>query len=162
MRHAAGLLAFFLIALAKPADTFDLRRLYGAPEIERFQMRPDVTLTVAYGTNGEACEFEIEPQKQFLQLPVANEMLSKDLVDQLMNEIAPAGSRGKELMPLGSVVVSGSCNGAVTFGEYENVQIELTYGRCEKEIGVHAAIVTLKRPTCEKWYKKPIVTPKPR
>jgi hypothetical protein len=95
-------------------------------------MRPDVTLTASYGTDGRACVLEIEPRKDFLQEMVANETLSKEAVDQLLEEIAPRSTWGRASIPLGSNVMSGSCNSGMTFGEYENVSINVSYGFCEK------------------------------
>jgi hypothetical protein len=120
-------------------------------------MRPDVTLTASYGTDGKACVLEIEPRKDFLQNMVANETLSQDTVDQLLEEIAPRSTWGQASLPLGRVAMSGSCNSGMTFGEYENVSINESYGFCEKPIGFHSATVTFKRSACEQWRKPPPV-----
>jgi hypothetical protein len=157
VRWIAACLVFLVIPLSKPVDTFDLRQRYGDPRTERFRVRPDVTLIVSYGTDHKSCVLEIEPRKEFLQEMVANETLSKDLTDQLLDEIAPPGIRGKEIMPLGSNVVSGSCNGGMTFGEYENLSINVSYGFCDKTIGVHSATATFKRSACEQWHKPQLV-----
>lgn len=166
MRWIAAFLVFLAIPFTKPTDTFDLRQRYGDPRTERFRIRPDVTLAVSYGTDHKSCVLEIEPRKDFLQEMVANETLSKELTDQLLDEIAPPSIRGKEVMPLFSVVVAGGCNGMMTFGDYENVSINVSYGFCEKVIGVHSATITFKRSACEQWRKPPPVkteqTPKPK
>ena len=148
------------VPLAKPTDTFDLRQRYGDPRTERFLMRPDVTLTASYGTEGRACVLEIEPRKDFLQEMVANETLSKETVDQLLEEIAPRSAWGRASIPLGSNVMSGSCNSGMTFGEYENVSINVSHGFCEKAIGVHSVTVTFKRSGCEQWRKPPPIKTK--
>ena len=118
-------------------------------------MRPDVTLTASYGTDGKVCEFEIEPRKDLLQNSVANETLSKETVDQLLEEIAPRSTWGKEWIPLGSNVTSGSCNSGITFGDYDNVRASISYGFCSKTVGVHKATVTYKRSACAQFFKPP-------
>lgn len=118
-------------------------------------MRPDVTLTASYGTDGKACHFEIEPRKDLLQNSVANETLSKETVDQLLEEIAPKSNWGKERIPLGSNGMSGSCNSGFTWGDYENVGASISYGFCNKSIEVHRATVTYKRSACAQFFEPP-------
>jgi hypothetical protein len=148
---------FLVIPLSKPVDTFDLRQRYGNPLTERFSMRPDVTLAVSYGTDGKACVLDLEPRKEFLQESSANEMLTDETLDQLLEEIVPKSSWGKETLP--SIGVSGSCMGQVSFSHYENIDLTVSSAFCEGVKGVHGATVHFKRSACSQWYKPPVFTP---
>ena len=110
---------------------------------------------VAYGTDGKAYVLEIGPRKDYIQTldVVADASLSMDTVTSILDEVAPPSARGKETMPLFSAIVSGSCNSGMTFGEYENTRIDLSYGFCAKPISVHSATVFIKRSECDRWGK---------
>ena len=157
MRWFAACLLFLAIPFSKPTDTFDLRQRYGDPETERFRIRPDVTLAVSYGTDGKACVLNIKPRKEFLEESVANEILTDETVDQLLEEIVPKSSWGKETLP--RIGVAGSCNGEISFSHYENIDLTVTSAFCETVKGVHGATVHFKRSACSQWYKPPVFTP---
>jgi hypothetical protein len=151
VRFLSGCLVFLAIAAAAPQDSFDLRSRYGEPDVERFEIRPGIAMTVGYGTDGKACMLEIEPRMDFLQEMVANETMSEETVDTILDEIVPPYTRGKETVPLGSIGVSGSCNSGMTFGEYDNVEVTLSYQFCERPIGIHSATVSYRRSACDGW-----------
>jgi hypothetical protein len=149
VRFLLGCLTFLVLA-ATPQDSFDLRTRYGEPDVERFNIRPDITMGVGYGADRRACLLDIEPRKDFLQDMVAEETLSMDTVTSVLDEVVPPYTRGKETLPPFSAMASTSCNSGFTWADYENVEITLSYTSCVKPIGVHRATVNFKRTACGK------------
>lgn len=149
MRVFSGCLLFLALAAATPQDSLDLRKRYGEPDVERFTIRPGITMTAEYGADGKACVLSIEPHKDFFQDMVADETLPMDTMTSILDEVAPPSTRGKELSAPYTVVMSSSCNGGMTFADYENVRINLVYGFCLKQIVDHRATVIFKRGVCE-------------
>jgi len=156
VRFLSGCLVFLAIAAAAPQDSFDLRSRYGEPDVERFEIRPGITMTVGYGTDGKACMLEIEPRTHFLQGTASSELLSHDTMTNILDEVAPPSMRGKVVNP-GLFGVSGGCADQYTFTEYDNIETIVNSAYCENSKGVHAAIVHFKRGACGQWYTPPIV-----
>jgi hypothetical protein len=148
LRFLSGCLMFLALAVTTPQDSFDLHRRYGEPTLERFNIRPGITMTASYGSDGKACWLSVEPSQDFFQDMVARETLSMETVTSVLDEVVPPSTRGKESFPAFSAGASGSCNSGQTWADYENIQINLSYSFCEKPIGVHRATVQFKRAAC--------------
>ena len=114
-------------------------------------MRSDVTMSTQYGTDGKACVLTVEPRKDFLSRMAAGQTLSMEALTSLLDEVVPPSTRGKENFPLFSAVVAGGCGAAMTWADYENVQMVLSYTFCAEPIGVHSATVYFKRAACPQW-----------
>jgi hypothetical protein len=150
LRILLGCVAFLALAAPAPQSSFDLRARYGEPDVQRFAIRPDVTMAVEYGSDGKTCNFDIEPRHAFIHGTIIRQStISKETALELIDEVAPADTRGKERIPLFSNVISSSCNGQETFGDYDNVQIMIGFGSCELPVGVRSVSVRFKRPVCE-------------
>jgi len=139
---------FLALAAATPQDSFDFRTRYGDPDVERFNLRPGITMTAEYGPDGKACLLDIEPRKDFLRDMEADETLSMETVTSVLDEIVAPDTRGKETLPLFSGQASTSCNHGFTWGDYDNIQIGLVYAFCVKPIGIHSATIKFKRAAC--------------
>lgn len=148
VRFLSGCLTFLAFATTAPQDSFDLRARYGQPDLERFNIRPGITMTAGYGLDGKACWLDIAPNKDSFQDMVATETLSMETVTSVLDEIVPPSTRGKEHFPAFSAAVASSCNHGESWADYENIQVNLVYGFCEKEIAVHNAAVQFKRAAC--------------
>jgi hypothetical protein len=153
-----------LLLLGPPTrlDSFDMRARYGEPDVQRFAIRPDVTMTVEYGTDHKACILDIEPRQSFIRGTIPQmKVIPKEQMLQLLDEVAPPEMRGAEKVPLfSSDSVTGSqCLGHSTFGQYTNAGIGLSYIVCNPPMGgitdgMEEARVQFKRPACEsltKW-----------
>jgi hypothetical protein len=72
----------------------DLRRTYGAPLSEVFVVRPGISATATYATDGRIIELMISPR---ITGPVKSRVatLSRDSVDEVLNELVPASKRGR-------------------------------------------------------------------
>jgi hypothetical protein len=162
MRVLFSCVAFLVLAAPTPQGSVDLRARYGEPDVQRFGLRPDITVTVEYGSDQKACILEIEPRQAFIRgrLPQMK-TISKEQMLQLLDEVAPPRTRGIESVPLFSndFASGGQCMGHGTFGQYANVNISLSYIVCDPPMGrlttgVQSARVQFNRPACEslnKW-----------
>ena len=143
------LLAFLLIgatSLSLSQSSQDLRSRYGEPDIERFTPTPDIGLTVEYGSDGLACQIVIERKQSLLHDKQAEKYMKPEVASDLIDEIAPPSSRGKEVNSL--LESMGCAEGRVR--EYENVWIAHYSDVCvplkpERE---SSATVVFKRQAC--------------
>ena len=106
-------------------------------------MRPGISVTATFGTNGRITEFLIYPQNtgelKFSRL----NSLSKDSVTAIIDELVPPAVRGKHVI---STFIhldcppANDCNG--TSDTYEKATI---YYNAAAEGRVHYAVVNLKK-----------------
>ena len=122
---------------------------YGQPDIERFAARPGISLTVEFGSDGLACRELIEPTQPLLHVHREERasFMSSEAVTELLEEIAPMDTRGKETRRF--TTMSG-CN-AFEVIEYANVTITRSTHNCapsrpDRETD---ATVTFKRDACQ-------------
>src|SRR5215472_12498836 len=102
-------LAFLLAgtaSLSLAQSSQELRSRCGEPDIERFTAAPDIGLTVEYGSDGLACQIAIE-RKQSLLHEQAEKYMRPEVASELIDQIAPPVSRGKEVN--GSFLESMGC-----------------------------------------------------
>ena len=137
-------------AVSAPQDSFDLRKRYGPPDMERFVIRPDITMAVEYGSDGKACIFDFEPRQAFIHGMLIRQLaVSKETALELLDEVTPLEIRGKEKCPLFACGgFQASCGGGV-WGEYENIQVSAVMDMCKTPIAVRSLSVRFKRPVCE-------------
>jgi hypothetical protein len=163
VRGLLGCVAFLALAAPMPQSSFDLHARYGEPDVQRFAIRPDITMTVEYGDDHRACILEIEPRQAFIRGRFAEmKTISKEETLRLLDEVAPPEIRGAEKLPLFSndfATGPPQCLGHGTFGQYAEANISLAYVVCDPPFGhgavaVQSARVQFTRPACEsltKW-----------
>ncbi|MFY9803008.1 MAG: hypothetical protein WA211_14515 [Candidatus Acidiferrales bacterium] len=129
----------------------ELHSRYGEPDQERFTVRPGISLTVQYGSDHLACQFIVAPSKPFDATdPVASySTMQAATVTEILEEIAPAGMRGKQT-PAGEWA-TGCADENVEF-DYENVLIVRSVNSCapSKPNPENTATLYLKRNICPK------------
>jgi hypothetical protein len=154
LRAVLGCIAFLSLAAPTPQSSVDLRARYGEPDVQRFVIRPDITMTVEYGSDHQACILEVEPRQAFIHgLFGSQASFSKETALQLLDEVAPSELRGKDTMPLFSGYVQTSCGGFTT-GLSEHAQLVMGLDLCKTPATVRSLRVTFTRPACEpltKW-----------
>lgn len=107
MRIVTGLLAFLAVAAAIPQDSFNFHARYGQPDVERFALRPDITMAVEYGSDGKACLLNIEPrQAEISAVNYDRPTMSKETATDLLKEVVPPETRGNSI-PGGRLLQSG-------------------------------------------------------
>jgi len=75
--------------------------------MERFTARPGISLAVEYGSDHLVCQILIEPPQSLIHQEEQARLMSSEGVSEVLEEVAPASTRGKEVNS--SVFVSG-CN----------------------------------------------------
>ncbi len=126
-------------------DTSTLRAKYGEPlPQESFQVRPNIVALVKYGPSRQACRIELPPGSYVhLDGEVPPEYISKQQVDEVIDELVPPSERGKEIMK----GVMGAGRFSLAYAEYEHVNI------AEPQDADHpgrrtSVTITFNRPDC--------------
>jgi hypothetical protein len=147
MRLVAGCLITIALMAATPQTSDDYYARYGKPDAERFVVRPDLVLSVEYGADGAACKMRIEPRQSLLFAMAirTNPTAPVDEVMQVLSEVVPPETRGKELGP-GNIF--GHLVGTPPPTEYENVTIIQEFGT-SKPLALSSVAVLFKRPECD-------------
>jgi hypothetical protein len=127
LRFLSGCLMFLALAATTPQDSLDLRARYGEPDLERFAIRPDVTLTAEYGSDGKARTLEIEPRHVFLH-PFFEQQpsMSREAAMDALNEVMPE-THGQNSGP--NAVMQASC-GAIQFMFYKSISVSVGLDPC--------------------------------
>ena len=137
----------WLIAAPVMAQTStELRKRYGEPQSETYQVRPGIVLSVFYTKSGQLCRMEISPQRQKVRLGLAAEVMPSDEVLRIIDELIPIDQRGRSIR---KVTDTSGCNENL-IAEYEKVIVSLS-NRCQAQGGgTYSAIIEWKEAKCEK------------
>jgi hypothetical protein len=127
MRIGAGWFLVAIVSLALPQSSQELHYRYGEPNLERFTARPGISLTVQYGSDHIACQALIEPPRLLLQSEEQTPLMRSDDVSEVLEEIVPLSTRGKQL---NTASLQSGCN-VVGLTEYENVYISRATHECD-------------------------------
>jgi len=146
MRILVACLLIVATSLPVAQTSQKLRVRYGEPDIERFTVSGDVGLTVEYGSDDLACQMVIETKRPLLHSEQTLAYMSPEAVGDLVDEIVPPTSRGREV---NTILESMGC-AEVRAVEYENVWIAHASDMCvplkpERE---SRATMVFKRPAC--------------
>jgi hypothetical protein len=124
---------------AQTKDEFKKR--FGDPVSETFMVRPGIVLTASYTPSGQIRELLIAPEMTGL-IKSKNKTLSHDLLREIIDELLPAGERGKFI--ISSFLNCSDCGG--TLDKYESVTIYYNAGKD----GVNYAVIQWKSASSEK------------
>jgi hypothetical protein len=140
-------IAFGVILLAATSafgqiDASSLRSKYGAPlDRETFMVRPGIEMVVDYGSGKQVCQIEL-PSGDRIVGSVPAGVVTKQQVDEVLNEVVPPSVRGKEINR--GLIYTGAP--MFSFTDYEHISTgELQVGGIGKGI-----TVTFKDPACPK------------
>jgi hypothetical protein len=148
MRIFIGCLFIAAVSIVPTPSSQELRNRYGEPDRERFAARPGISLAVEYGSDHLACQALIEPPQPLTYTEEQVPLMFSEGVSEVLEEIVPVASRGKEINGLISV---HGCNEA-RMTDYENVSIMRSTHTCDPsspDQDVRTAI-TFKRDICPK------------
>lgn len=88
-------LLFLLIANATVAQTAsDFSARYGYPEVERFVVRPGITIMASYAEDRSVCEMVIEPKHSIHKAAGEAQSMPADAVSEMIDELIPRSGRG--------------------------------------------------------------------
>jgi hypothetical protein len=124
----------------------DLRTRYGDPDVERFIVRPGITLMVGYGTDQCACQMTLEPTRSIIPHDEPAKYVRPEVVTDILDEVLPEAERGSLLL---RTVTKSGCN-EFEIADYQNVTISRFRHKCDlpnPEIE-GAATLTRKNPAC--------------
>jgi hypothetical protein len=128
MRILAGcLLVAVGTALAAPSSSY-LHSKYGPSDLERFQVRPGISLTVQYGSDHQACQMAIGPVQPLIHQEVESQFISSQSVTEVLEEVAPVAARGKQISGPGGFQSSCAVD---TITDYENITIPRVTSACK-------------------------------
>jgi hypothetical protein len=92
------LLFLVLSAIVAPAQTAsELSARYGDPDVERFLVRPGITLMARYAGDRTACEMVIEPIRSIIPRNESEMYMRPEVMTEIIDEVLPEASRGKLL-----------------------------------------------------------------
>src|ERR1700727_3848696 len=86
---------FLVIATASVAQTAtDLTARYGYPDVERFVVRPGITMMASYAEDRTACEMVIEPKHPIHRSDDKEQSMATATVSEIIDELAPESEAG--------------------------------------------------------------------
>ena len=124
----------------------DLHSRFGEPDMERFVVRPGITLTVSYGTDRAACRMVIGPTRSIIPRDEPTQYMRPEDVTEIIDEVLPEANRGDLLL---GVVTKSGCNDLETI-DYQNITVSRFRHKCDlpKPEIEGAATLTRKDPAC--------------
>ena len=156
-RLVTSLLIMLVAAASCLAQTpDDLRRKYGKPEtlskksspnrIERYRVRPGLSLTVTFAGEAAICEMMFEPERKSNDGRMAARVLTEEEARKIVEEYAPIEKRGRAII---NMTRPGHDCTSVAYNEYEQVMIAIII-RCEERGGgIHSIKIRWKATACE-------------
>ena len=146
MRISIACLLVGALTAVTPQTSTEFHARYGQPNAETFAVSPNLMLSVEYGDDGSACKMRIEPRHSLLHPSWSNPPAPTEDMMDVLSEVVPQESRGKELGP-GKLF--GAWAGAPPPTEYENVTLIQEFGNGTKPLTLSSIAVLFKRPACE-------------
>ncbi len=124
-------------------DAFSLRSRYGPPlERETFTVRPGTEMIVDYGPNKQVCRIQLPSGIQYGGI-VPDNAITKQRIDEVLNEVVPPSIRGLELGHGPDGIWSSL---TITFTLYERLSISEAL---KEGVGI-GITVSLTDPSCAK------------
>jgi hypothetical protein len=120
-------------ALAQQMDSATLRAKYGEPLArETFHVRPNIEAMVTYGPGRQVRKIELPPGK---------DVETRQQVDEVVAELVPLPTRGKEIRRM----VASTGRNSLSSIEYQNVNIAEPQDNGRRT----AVTITFNRPDCQ-------------
>jgi hypothetical protein len=153
MNRLAPSILFLLLGIAAPCrgqSAADLSAKY--PVVAAYEVRPGIMMTPSYASDGQVCEMMLERHTAVTKTKTTMNFglpLSKELVNEIVDELVPPSERGKELTDfknwLGTTIEGGFIT---TDHAYENVVVRV-YGITRPEPGGDIVVtITWRKRTC--------------
>jgi hypothetical protein len=126
----------------------ELHTRYGKPNLERYMARPGIAVTVEYGSDHSACWVLIEPPRPLFHPEEDLPLMSSDTVTEILEEIAPADTRGINVL---SMISDKGCAESQTT-QYQALTINLTRNICLSPAPEHEvrATISYNRDVCRR------------
>jgi hypothetical protein len=146
MRNITACLLFAFLNVVLAPSSQELHTRYGEPNLERFMARPGIAVSVEYGADGAACSVLIEPPRPLLRREENGPLMLSDTVTDILEEIAPVGTRGPGVL---TEISAMGCS-ELRQTDYQEMTIGRQRDNCESGKPEHEvrATVTYKRDVC--------------
>ena len=143
-------LALLLLALPALAQTrTEFRQRYESPKADIYLVRQGIIMSVKFAASplwkDYACEATIKPKNTAASKAGDSEVMSSELLEQLIAEVMPIERRGKLINQLS---VNGGCNG-LSISIYENVTVSHVTRCKQRGGGTYQAWIKWKAVWCE-------------
>jgi hypothetical protein len=113
----------------------DLKRKYGSPTSETFEVRPGIGITIRQASNGTVTEMLVVAMEPGSLIQSRHMTLSQDAAKSLIDELVPSSRRGKFIIA-GFLNVTclpeSDCMGS--FENYENLRITYNSAKAAGQI----------------------------
>jgi MarR family len=119
----------------------DLHTRYGVPVAQRFEVRPRITLMVAYGMDQAACQMVVEPTHSIIPRDEPAKYTRPEVVDEIIDEVLPDADRGKLLF---GIVTKSGCNDYQR-DDYQNFTVSRLRHNCSLPNPEIEGVATLTR-----------------
>jgi hypothetical protein len=120
----ALILIFFVVSTAHAQSAEAFAQKY--PAATFYEVRPGVFMTPTLGSQGQVCKMTVEKRRLNGTDLDSEALLSDELIQTLVDELAPAKLRGKELTDFNnwfdSIIVSSL---SISRTNYENASVEV-------------------------------------
>jgi hypothetical protein len=93
--------------------------------VEAYEIRPGILMMPRYTDDGSVCEIGLEPLRYTRKEIEAKNFLSRQTIDQIVDELAPAAERGPNTTQFGGDEILYSGVNAWTNVYYENVSVQM-------------------------------------
>jgi len=148
MRLLSVCVGVAIASAALPQSTQEFHNRYGEPDLERFEARPGISLTVEYGSDYLACQITMEPPQPLVPGEERIQFMSSEGVSELLEEVVPVAMRGNVISRSS---FQSSC-GVGYFTDYENISIMRGMSACRYSSPEHDSKtqIIFKRDVCPK------------
>jgi hypothetical protein len=111
-----------------------------------YEVRPGIVMTPKYASDGQVCEMVLERRHKTETSINFDVLLSKELIEELVDQLVPKIERGKDLTELLNSTIDGGF--VTTEYAYENVLIKV-YGTTRPQpSGDMVVIITWRKRVC--------------
>lgn len=118
--------------------------------IEAYEIRPGILMMPRYAEDGRVCEVGLEPRHYTPHVVKTNPSLPRQMIDEIVDELAPAAERGsrtglmggKDIILLGGLTVT-------TVVEYENLSVQIASRDLQNYLEYVAVTIQWKNRKCK-------------
>jgi len=147
-----SLIMFILIGVSPLSSKYSKYR-----SVEAYEVRPGILMMPRYASDGQVCEIGLEKRRYSPDAIYLDSHLSRQDIDQIVNELIPMSERGHKSEELGGMdlIVEGG-HAITTYVEYEHISIQIVArDRPNSDEGDFAATILWKDRKCQTNSPKP-------
>jgi hypothetical protein len=154
LKFAGSSLTALVMLITLNATTTSQQQFAKYRKIEAYEVRPGIIMMPKYTADGEVCEIGLERLLYSADLVRVSSNLSRGEINQILDELVPAGERGERLTDSAYNQIVQSGNSLVTNIGYEKVSIRIygvmspSHRKNETTVSEHVATVKWNNRMC--------------